>query len=225
MENRYVIGDVHGCLYTLKALVSKLPKDADIIFVGDLVDKGNFSKEVVEFVINGGYRAILGNHELYMLKYIEDAMNNNITSEWSANEEFGGYKTIQSYKDDTHTLKRHLEWMSRLPVYIELDKFFITHGFALPYYKRREDAKYHAGLINNRPSNLEKWSKDWEEGYENYEVINIYGHEIVDNIDTNKNYIGIDTGAHKGRRLSAICLGDKKIISVPTDKRDIEVTI
>jgi len=61
--NTYIIGDVYGCYYTLKYLIAQLPKDADIIFVGDLVDRGNFSKEVVEFMIERSHRAILGNHE------------------------------------------------------------------------------------------------------------------------------------------------------------------
>ncbi|MCF6206614.1 MAG: metallophosphoesterase, partial [Sulfurovum sp.] len=63
---RYIIGDVHGCFYTLQKLIAKLPKEANLIFVGDLVDKGNFSKETVEFVMQNGYPCILGNHEHLM---------------------------------------------------------------------------------------------------------------------------------------------------------------
>ena len=99
--------------------------------------------------------------------------------------------------------------------------FFITHAFALPYYQRRDSADAHGGLMSNRPSDAEEWGWDWEDGFETYDVINIYGHEIVDEIDTDKNYIGIDTGAYQGKRLSAICLGGMRIISVSTDARDI----
>ena len=35
-----IIGDVHGCFDTLIALIAKLPTDAKIIFVGDLIDRG-----------------------------------------------------------------------------------------------------------------------------------------------------------------------------------------
>lgn len=52
LTNTFVIGDVHGCYYTLLNLVKKLPSDANLIFVGDLCDKGNFSKEVIEFVMH-----------------------------------------------------------------------------------------------------------------------------------------------------------------------------
>ena len=40
MQKHYIIGDVHGEYQTLLALVEKLPKDAKLIFVGDLIDRG-----------------------------------------------------------------------------------------------------------------------------------------------------------------------------------------
>lgn len=221
LRNTFVIGDVHGCLYTLKALIAKLPADANIIFVGDLVDKGNFSKEVVAFVMHNKYRCIMGNHEWLMLQHIEDVLAGKHTSDWATKEYFGGYKTIANYANDRATIKKHLAWMRTLPRYIEIDKFFITHAFALPYYKRRESVDARGGLMSNRPSNAEEWGWDWEEGHEEYDVVNIYGHEIVDKIDTTGNAIGIDTGACQGHMLSAICLESRNIISVSTDARDI----
>jgi len=46
----YLIGDVHGCYKTLCALIDRLPRGADskICFVGDLIDRGNGSFEVVQ---------------------------------------------------------------------------------------------------------------------------------------------------------------------------------
>ena len=217
----FVIGDVHGCLHTLQVLIAELPKDANIILVGDLVDRGNFSKAVVEYVIENGYTCILGNHESLMLDHIENALAGDLTSDWSSIPYFGGYKTIADYRNDRATLQKHLEWMRMLPRYVEIGKFFITHAFALPYYRRRNSPHAYGGLMSNRPSDAEEWGWDWEEGYENYDVINIYGHQVVEEIDTGKNYIGIDTGAFMGRRLSAIGLETMEIVSVPTDARDI----
>lgn len=37
---KYIIGDVHGCYDTLIALIKKLPEKAEIIFLGDLIDRG-----------------------------------------------------------------------------------------------------------------------------------------------------------------------------------------
>ncbi len=50
-KNIFVIGDVHGCYHTLVKLVEKLPKKAELIFVGDLCDRGNFSRNVIDFVM------------------------------------------------------------------------------------------------------------------------------------------------------------------------------
>jgi serine/threonine protein phosphatase 1 len=223
LSNTYVIGDVHGCLFTLKQLIAKLPKDAKLIFVGDLIDKGNFSKEVVSFVMNAGFQCILGNHESLMLEHIEGVLFNGETAKWSTKKHFGGYKTIGDYKDDTNTLKKHIAWMKTLPRYIEIDKFFITHAFALPYYKRRDSSDVHVGLMSNRPSDFEEWGWDWEDGYEDYDVINIYGHAVVDEVNLSCNHVGIDTGCVYGKNLTALSLDTMSVYTQVVDVRDIEI--
>ena len=48
-----VIGDIHGCFHTLKklyALILKKYPDIPVCAVGDLVDRGKYSYEVVEFI-------------------------------------------------------------------------------------------------------------------------------------------------------------------------------
>lgn len=216
-----MIGDVHGCFYTLKALMAKLPTDANIIFVGDLVDKGNFSKEVVEFVMDGNYQCILGNHEVLMIENIEEVLIDKQENAYSIKKYYGGYKTIHSYESDLLILKKHITWMKTLPQFIEIDQYFITHGFALPYYKRRNLKSSYRALMSNRPCDVEEWGHDWEENFAHYDIINIYGHEPVKEIDTTNNDICIDTGVFTGHKLSAIALKSKTIISVSTDKRDI----
>ncbi len=65
----FVIGDVHGNFNTLKKLISKLPLNSEIIFVGDLIDRGLNAKEVVEFIRKNNYKCVLGNHEEMMINY------------------------------------------------------------------------------------------------------------------------------------------------------------
>ena len=67
-KNIYIIGDVHGCYKTLLALIKQLPKNAHICFVGDLINKGKNSSDVLDFVIENNYDCVLGNHELFMIK-------------------------------------------------------------------------------------------------------------------------------------------------------------
>ncbi len=99
--NTYVIGDVHGHYDTLMQLVAKLPCDAKLVFVGDIIDRGKKSAEVVRFVREGGHLCVMGNHEELMIKdapYVLNAYDKDRTldlySTWFSN---GGTWTLTSY--------------------------------------------------------------------------------------------------------------------------------
>jgi len=54
--NHYIIGDVHGEYDTLMRLVSKIPSEAKLIFVGDLIDRGSQSVEGIrQYSMLGAY--------------------------------------------------------------------------------------------------------------------------------------------------------------------------
>ena len=55
MKPIYLIGDVHGCYKTMIALIEKLPKDAEICFLGDLIDRGQNSASVIQYVIDNNH--------------------------------------------------------------------------------------------------------------------------------------------------------------------------
>ena len=92
--NTYVIGDIHGCFNTLIKLLKQLPQDAKLIFVGDLCDKGNFSKETMEFVINNNHTYIKGNHEYLFYNYARDSILRDKHGKWT--NTYGGKRTISS---------------------------------------------------------------------------------------------------------------------------------
>jgi hypothetical protein len=62
------IGDVHGDMSALKKLTAKMPK-APFFSVGDMIDRGLHSKEVIEFFMQEGNKALLGNHEHFLLDF------------------------------------------------------------------------------------------------------------------------------------------------------------
>ena len=77
----YVIGDVQGCYDELIALTNKIkfnPSKDKLIFAGDLVNRGPKSLEVLNFCINNknSIKAVLGNHDLYLLYLIEHKKRN-----------------------------------------------------------------------------------------------------------------------------------------------------
>jgi serine/threonine protein phosphatase 1 len=139
-------------------LVEKLPKDSDVIFVGDLCDRGLYSKEVISFVIENNYRCVKGNHDTYMIKYAKAALE-EIENKWTKEYYMGGKETMKSYKYDKETLFKHIEFLKTLPSYILLDKYFITHGFGLPYYEQRDTENTEWSLLINREDSDEKYKK------------------------------------------------------------------
>ncbi|MBD3798036.1 MAG: serine/threonine protein phosphatase [Campylobacterales bacterium] len=211
-QNTYIIGDVHGCFHTLQKLIAKLPGDARIIFVGDLCDKGNFSKEVMEYVISNGYECVKGNHEHLMEKYLYDAVHKEIHSPWSTDYRYGGILTYESYLSDHETMARHLAWLSALPMYIQIEQYFITHGFALPFYEYRNNRAYYNDFLLHR----------YEKGMDipKTDVVNIFGHCVFDEVVSGENFYGIDTGCSYGNKLTALKLGSMQIIQEPMDSRD-----
>lgn len=223
LTNIYVIGDVHGCYHTLIKLVEKLPEDAELIFVGDLCDRGLYTKEVLEFIISKGCKAIRGNHDYYMMAHIEECQAGEKVR-WNTKKYMGGVETLQSYEKDSTLLQKHLGWLNTLPHYILLGNYFITHGFCLPYFKRRDDEEKTHAMMVNRVSDEKEWQWDWEEDWREYEIINIFGHDHADEIQKAKNYYGIDTGCVYGGKLTALQLGTMKVFEQELDGKDISAS-
>ncbi len=219
IENIFVIGDVHGCYYTLMSLLQQPPNDAELIFVGDLCDKGNHSKDVVEFVMNNNHTCVYGNHEYLCYNYIRDAVFRDKHYMWTKIEGYGGQRTIKSYEGHNNLIAKHLEWFETLPPFIEIEKYFITHGFGLPYYQRRNNPDFHEKIVINRIEE-DKFKYDWEDT-KNYETINIFGHSVFEEVLKGKNYYGIDTGCVYGNKLTALQLGTMRIYEEKVDIRDI----
>lgn len=99
----YAIGDVHGCLDQLLDLERQIFADAEdipgekwLIVLGDYIDRGPASAQVIEHVISPprpGWRrfCLFGNHEEHMLKFLDQ---NGAHERWL---EQGGIETMLSY--------------------------------------------------------------------------------------------------------------------------------
>lgn len=211
----YIIGDVHGCYYTLRKLISKIPKKAKIIFVGDLCDKGNFTKEVINLIRNEGYLSVKGNHEIFMETYLKDSVFNDKNTLWGTSKTFGGSKTIKSYINESSLIDEDISFIEKFPLYLIIDNYFITHGFGLPYFNRRDT--HFKALVSNR---VERPYADWD-NYSELEIINVFGHTSFDNVLRDKQFFGIDTGCVYGNKLTAFELETHRIIEEMVDPRDI----
>lgn len=125
-----VIGDVHGHYDTLVDLLEAiaLSHDDKVYFLGDLIDRGPQSKQVVQLVMEEGYQCLLGNHEHMLLETLgKGGINNHRLQGWLYG---GGYATLVSYEH--HVPQEHLDWMKKLPTHLDLGDVWLVHGGVHP---------------------------------------------------------------------------------------------
>lgn len=128
------IGDVGEQYDCLLRLISKMPQD-DIIFLGDLVDRGPKSKEVVELV-RSKYRCVMANHEHMMIDFV-CGYGWYDPGLWETN---GGRATLASYgfepfgkrpgpdSPEFARMENDVLWMQSNPLYIETEHVFASHA-------------------------------------------------------------------------------------------------
>jgi serine/threonine protein phosphatase 1 len=124
---RIVIGDIHGHYEGLMTLLNTITPTADdeIYFLGDLIDRGPQSSQVVEFVKSSRYHCLLGNHEQMLVNLLT---NENATpamlEAWLYS---GGKATIASY-EHSKVSHEHIEWFMSLPTYLDLGDIWLAHA-------------------------------------------------------------------------------------------------
>ncbi|HEY9816402.1 MAG TPA: metallophosphoesterase [Candidatus Obscuribacterales bacterium] len=124
---RIFIGDVHGHYDGLMALFDAIAPASDdqIYFLGDLIDRGPKSCDVVEFVKQQNYTCIMGNHEHLLLEaLIEEGVHPPALQAWLYS---GGQSTVSSYKSVDHLLE-HRNWIRTLPTHLDLGDIWLAHA-------------------------------------------------------------------------------------------------
>jgi len=238
MRKTYIIGDVHGEYETLLALVKKLSSDADIIFVGDLIDRGAMSADVIKFVREHNYRCVLGNHEEFMLTYgvsftktYPKSTNASFLHTWYNN---GGDATLFSYNllkytrengmqcvENEDGLKRFLddiEWLKTLPLYIELP-LTINNKQVVISHASCADVWHLRNATNGKETFREYALWNRKDPKPTSEVFNIFGHTSVEfGVEVEENFVNVDTGCyikkHGYNELSAFCIQTLEIVNV-----------
>ena len=131
-HRRIIIGDVHGYYDTLITLLAAIApeKDDAVYFLGDLIDRGPQSAQVVEFVIQNNYHCLRGNHEQFLLDVFgKGRICGEILQAWLYS---GGYATIASY-DQQMPPQKHIDWMKALPNYLDLGDIWLVHAGVHPH--------------------------------------------------------------------------------------------
>ena len=218
-KNIFAIGDIHGRLNPLLDILFSINFDADkdkLVFLGDFIDRGDFSKEVVFLVkkLSNTFEnviALRGNHEQMAINFVNNQEDNGIMSLWYEN---GGFKTINSYGIDVKVFKQAREILENNQ-FLEDVSWFET----LPTFHEEKDFIFiHAGLNPNKSlekQNLEDklWSRKFIYLTHNFGKTLIVGHTPKASVKKIKNKILLDTGCGKGGHLTCLNLNNFRIFT------------
>ncbi|MBE9007278.1 serine/threonine protein phosphatase [Fortiea sp. LEGE XX443] len=197
-QRRIVIGDVHGHYEGLMTLLEAIAPTSDdqVYFLGDLIDRGPQSYDVVNFVRQSNYPCLLGNHEQMLLNIFTH--KNTPTQAMQAWLYSGGQATLTSYQTSTIP-QDHLDWFQALPTYLDLGDIWLTHAGLDPSMPLAEQTAEQFCWIRDEFHSIEK-------PYFSNKLI-IVGHTItftLPNITPGKlaegqGWLDIDTGAYHPR--------------------------
>ncbi len=218
-ERVYAIGDIHGRLDLFERLIQAIEEDdqqgdsanTTVILLGDLVDRGPHSRGVIDRAITWqgerNVRCLMGNHEEMFLTSLDEekALRHFIR--------VGGKETILSYGLDYPKYQQatvsellemvqeivpqeHRDYLESMEDMIEMGDYVFVHAGIHPERPLDEQRAEDLRWIRNRF--LDHRGK--------FERIVVHGHTIFDDIVEADNRIGIDTGAYKSGRLSALVL-------------------
>jgi len=220
-ERIYAIGDVHGRVDLLQDLHEMIRADAakapgprcTTIYLGDLIDRGNHSRQVIDLLLTKplpGFAAVhlLGNHEDSLLRFLDDAA---IGDNWLT---YGGDTTLFSYGVGLHVAgalapmtvlqerlraalpAAHLAFLRAMPLTHQRGDYLFVHAGIRPGVALDEQARTDLLWIRD-----EFLSASTDHG-----MVVVHGHSISRKVEMKSNRIGIDTGAYFSGRLTALVL-------------------
>jgi Calcineurin-like phosphoesterase len=213
-----VIGDIHGCYNSFRALLDEVDKvfpGIKIYAIGDLVDRGNFSYEVVNYLMKENIPFTLGNHDHMFYSYIKNP-NSEMGKNWHFN---GSETTLLSYSTHIQEIPKHISFIGKAPIFLNLDECFISHAGISVYYESRlpDDHLHHIDELEILlKENLESehgilWTRERLMDIGKLQLVGHTRHSSV-YYQKNSNAIYIDTSVYTGNKLSAVIVDDNVLI-------------
>lgn len=223
----YAIGDVHGCLNCLDTLLANIAKDhvargvevpMELVLLGDLIDRGPQSREVVERAIGLAREVapttiLMGNHEELLLGARAGERN-----ALAVFDRAGGRETMLSYGVDpadydactlaelANLIERavpthHVAFLTELADRVVRGDYVFVHAGIRPG----------VALDQQSPKDL-RWIREPFLSHKgSYGAVVVHGHTITNVPEVRSNRIGIDTGAYSTGTLTALALeGDQR---------------
>lgn len=226
-----IIGDVHGCFDELYDLLLKLaydiqkqetytvkhPEGRKLVFVGDLVDRGLKTPEVLRLVMDmvesGMAYCVVGNHEDKLRRKLQGR---------DVKVDYGLSESLEQLESESPAFKEKvIAFLQDLPSHCVLDngRLAVVHA-ALKAHYIGDDSPYIKGFCMYGPTAgvtdeyglpvRYPWAKDYRG-----DVTVIYGHSPVLEAVWINNTMNIDTGCVFGGKLTALRYPEKELVSVP----------
>ena len=218
----YAVGDVHGRLDLFRQLLNQVEADARsqanrpsrIILLGDLIDRGPQSSQMLEFaramqLQNRGRVVVLcGNHEDMLIASADG--NADAQRLWLAN---GGDATLKSYGLDLPAFIRlspeergralrdavgleTLRWLKALPSAYRTAEYFFCHAGVRPGI----------ALDEQRREDLLWIRREFLESSDSHGAVIVHGHSETQEVEVRPNRINVDTSAYRSGELTAVGL-------------------
>jgi serine/threonine protein phosphatase 1 len=205
MKRIFAIGDIHGCYDRLKTLMGKIPIDCSrdtLVFIGDYIDRGPHSVEVVDYLIHLKKRVpevifLKGNHEDMLDKFLTGADRFTYLLN-------GGQQTLDSYLTKPVQSEffpippDHMEFFKSLRLFYETEEFIFVHAGLRPRVPLKSQNTEDLLWIRNKFVSTK---------YDFGKRV-IFGHTPLKKPLVEPNKIGIDTGAVYGNVLTCVQLPD-----------------
>ena len=231
----YAIGDIHGQLALLKAAHARIARDAaaqdgpaQVVHVGDLLDRGPHSREVVDYLMQGQaagqpWIVLKGNHDRFLPQFATqpDWVDAGMGSgrHWLDHEGLGAAATLASYRVEpgeharTHAAvlsavpEAHLHWLRDLPLWHLTPQVLFVHAGIRPG----------VDLARQTEQDLVWIRKGFLDDDRDHGVLVVHGHTVVDQVTHFGNRLAIDTGAAYGGPLSVVVF-DQDGLHLVTDQ-------
>ena len=235
----YAVGDIHGRLDLLDQLLAEVERDIAerpaaetyLVFLGDLIDRGPQSREVVErlrTLTSPSFRPVflIGNHEEVLLRLLGG--ERGLLRSWL---NFGGAECAESYGVDPRQLKQLPEpdALTMLQQAIPPDHADFLRTF-IDTFRFGDYLFVHAGIrpgvdLADQSQRDLRWIRAaFLDDPSDHGFLVVHGHTISEEVDERPNRIGIDTGAYATGILTAIGIENDQRWYLSTDDARSEQT-
>jgi calcineurin-like phosphoesterase family protein len=217
------IGDIHGRFDLLQEIIpcikKTIPEKAtriDLVFLGDVIDRGNAAIEVLDLLRDGienwNIIPLLGNHEQFLLRLLNASSEKSYRSKWAMWRGNGGLSTLENLQvkipplaklevsqhrlDLIHALgQSRVDYLNTFVSHHKSGNILCVHGGIDP--KKSLEENFSAHKLDNSPTHW-AWIRneflDFDQPFEDNCFV-VHGHTVIPGPKLEPHRIGLDTGA------------------------------